>query len=148
MDVGSDLDWAKRWWCRWVGRRDRRTPLDGVIEVVGGGKSLVSSLGEIEVCVVDVEESRWRHLMVMGAGVDGDEKRRWTRVGVDGSGRVVDHDDGGRRVVMDVEGDVVGGGGGGGKGVVVMGSSVEETALAVLAVGGFDATALAVWVGE
>ena len=81
----------------------------------------------------------------MGAGVDGDEKRRWTRVGVDGSGRVVDHGDGGRRVVMDVEVDVVGGGG---KGVVVMGSSVEETALAVLAVGGFDATALAVWVGE
>ena len=113
--------------------------------MVGGGKSLVSLLDEIEVCVVDVEESRWRRLMVMGAGVDGDEKRRWTRVGVDGSGRVVDHGDGGRRVVMDVEVDVVGGGG---KGVVVMGSSVEETALAVLAVGGFDATALAVWVGE
>ena len=48
-------------------------------------------------------------------------------------------------MVMDVEVDVVGGGG---KGVVVMGSSVEETALAVLAVGGFDAMALAVWVGE
>ena len=84
--------------------------------------------------------------MASVAGVDGDEKRRWTRVGVDGSGRVVDHGDGVRRVVMDIEGDVVGGGDG--KGVVVMGSSVEETALAVFAVGGLDATALAVWVGE
>ena len=89
---------------------------------------------------------RWR-LMASVAGVDGDKKRRWTHVGVDGSGRVVNHvGRGWCRVVMAVEVDGVDGGGG--KGVVVMGSSVEETALAVLAVGGLDATALAVWVGE
>ena len=69
MDVGSDLGWSKRWWCRWVGRRDRRTPLDGVIEVVGGSRNPVSSLDEIEVVVVVDVESRWRRLMTTRAGV-------------------------------------------------------------------------------
>ena len=74
------------------------------------------------------------------------------RVGVGGSGRVVDHvGRGWCRVVMTVEVD--GTDGGDGKGVVVMGLRVEETALAVLgchwlSTGDLDATALAVWVGE
>ena len=60
-------------------------------------------------------------------------------------GRVIDHvGRGWCRVVMAVEVD--GTDGGGGKGVVEMGSRVEETALAVSAVGSLDATALAVWV--
>ena len=59
MDVGSDHGWLKKWWCQWVGCRDHQTPLDGVIEVVGGGRNLISSLDEIEVVVVGVEESRW-----------------------------------------------------------------------------------------
>ena len=72
---------------------------------------------------------------------------RWMRVGVGGSGRAIAHvDRGWRRLVMAIGIDGVEGGGG--KGVVVMGSSVEETALAVFDVGGLDATALAVWVGE
>ena len=84
--------------------------------------------------------------MVLDAGVEGSGKRRWTRVAVVGSGSAVDHVGRGwwSWVVMVVEVDVADGGGD--KGVVGMGSSVEETALAVSAVGSLDATALAVWV--
>ena len=85
---------------------------------------------------------RWR-LMASVASVDGGGTRRWTRVGVGGSGRAVARVARGcRRVVMAVEIDGVDGGGD--KGVVEMESRVEETALAV----GLDATALAVWVRE
>ena len=96
--------------------------------------------------MVEEEERPHWWLMVLVAGFDGSGKRRWTLVAVAGSGKVADRGDGGCRVVMGVEVDIVDGGGD--KEVVVMGSSVEETALAVFAVGGLDATALAVWVGE
>ena len=84
--MGNDRGWSKRWWCQWVGRRDRQTPLDGVIEVVGGGRNLVSPSDEIEVVVVGVEESRWRRLMVVDAGVDGEGGRMMGVVAVDDGG--------------------------------------------------------------
>ena len=44
------------------------------------GRNLVSSLDEIEVVVVGVEESHWRHLMVVYVGVDGFDQHHWTCV--------------------------------------------------------------------
>ena len=70
-----------------LGRRDRQTPVEGMVEVVDDGRNLVSSLDEIEVVVVEpgrAVKSRWRCLMTMEASVvDGggwSKKRRWTRV--------------------------------------------------------------------
>ena len=79
VGVGSDRGWSKRWDGGQEGRRERQTPVEGVIEVVGDGRNLVSSLDEIEAVVVGVEESRWRRSTVVDAGVDGVE-RRLTRV--------------------------------------------------------------------
>ena len=80
VGVGSDRGWSKRWDGGQEGRRERQTPVEGVIEVVGDGRDLVSSLDEIEVVVVDVE-SRWRRLMVMVVvDVGGDGERDGNRV--------------------------------------------------------------------
>ena len=94
-------------------------PVEGVCEV-GDGRSLVSSLGKIEVVVVVGVESCWRRWMLLAA-VDvsgsGSEKRHWTRAGVVAGG-------GHALVVMDVVVDVVVDGEGDGDRVVVVKASV------------------------
>ena len=63
---------GKRWAGSAEGCLDRQTPVEGVVEVVGDDRNLVSSLDEIEVVVAESErvvESRWRRLMTTRAGV-------------------------------------------------------------------------------
>ena len=65
---------------------------------MGDGRSLVSSLDEIEVVVVGADESHWRRLMVTGGGVvdvDGCDGREVVMMGsvtdgFDSLGLVVD----------------------------------------------------------
>ena len=94
-------------------------PVEGMCEV-GDGRSLVSSLDEIEVVVVMGVESRWRHWMPLAAvdvGDGGSEKRRWMCAGVVVGG-------GYALAVMDVVVDVAVDGEGDGDRVVVVKASV------------------------
>ena len=126
--MGSKHAGSKRWSraCQQC-----QMPVGGIVDGVGGGET-VSSVDETGWKVEEEERRpRWR-LMALVAGFDGSGKRRWMLVAVAGSGKVAVHGDrGGCRVVMVIEIDTVDGDGG--KGVEVMGSSVEETALAVWA---------------
>ena len=128
-------------------------PVWGVVDGAGGGKTISSVDGTGWKVEEEEKRPRW-WLMALVASVGGSGKRRWMLVAVARSGKVADRGDrNGHQVVMSVEIDAVNGDGG--KGVEVMEVSVEETALAMFAVGccwlstgGLDVTALAVWVGE
>ena len=116
--MGSEPEYSKRWGQSGGSRWDGQTPVEGVVAVVDDGRT-VSSVDKTGLEVVVEGRPRW-WLMALVAGFDGSGKHRWTLVAVAGSGKVADRGDGGCRVVMDVEVDVVDGGGD--KGVVVMGS--------------------------